>query len=165
MRKELYHILVFVFVVFLQVFIFNNIEIAGLINPYIYIYAILILPVKFNQLVLLLLAFGLGGMMDLFSNTLGIHMFATTFSAFLRPYVLKLFTTQDDIDKPAPTMQYLGVSTFVRYITVIVFVHHVTLFLMEAFSFAGMHFILLKAFVSSFISILLILVVEKLFSK
>ena len=74
--------------VLLQVLLFNNIELAGLINPYFYVYIILIMPLSLNVSIQLLIAFFAGLIIDVFSNTWGMHAAATTLVAFIRPYLL-----------------------------------------------------------------------------
>ena len=83
--------------VMLQVLLFNNIELGGLINPYFYIYLVLIMPLSLNLSVQLLLAFVAGLIVDIFSNTWGMHAAATTLVAFVRPYLLKLLVSQEEI--------------------------------------------------------------------
>ncbi len=165
MQNKLYNIIVFTVVAFLQIFIFNNIELGRFINIYFYIYAILIFPLKTNNIVLMLLAFILGGTIDLFSNTFGIHTFATTFIAFVRPYLLKLMTTQDDIDKPALTIKHLGLSLFLRYMTILVTSHYFLLFLLETYSFDNIFHLLLKTVFSSLATVLLITLTDRIISK
>ena len=82
----------FILLVFLQVFILNNIQFSGYINPYIYVLFILILPFEIPSWFLIIIAFFLGLTIDLFSHTVGMHSSATVFMAFLRPYVLKIIS-------------------------------------------------------------------------
>ena len=74
-------------VVLLQVFIINNIEISSMINPYFYVIFILLLPFETPGWILLMSAFSLGLVVDLFMNTPGLHAASCVFMAFLRPYL------------------------------------------------------------------------------
>ena len=131
--------------VILQVLLFNNIQIAGVIN----------------RISLILAGFILGLVVDVFSNTWGIHAMATTLIAFLRPYVLNLFFTQEEMDRVMPRFRLMG-GNYINYIVSLVFNHHLVLFFLEAFSFSCFWLVLLKVFVSSLITILLILMLEKI---
>ena len=81
--------------VLIQVLALNNIQFLGFLNPYIYILFILSLPVKLPNWITLLLAFVLGLTIDAFSNTMGMHAFATVLVAFLRGGIINLFISID----------------------------------------------------------------------
>ncbi len=91
MLTVLQNILSFVLLVLFQVLALNNIQFLGFINPYIYILFIIALPVKTPRWLSLILAFILGLTLDIFSNTLGMHAFATVLIAFLRNGIINLF--------------------------------------------------------------------------
>ena len=142
--------------VMLQVLLFNNIELGGLINPYFYIYLVLIMPVSLNLSVQLLLAFVAGLIVDIFSNTWGMHAAATTLVAFVRPYLLK---------KQVLSLSSMRLASYIKYAVAIVLIHHITLFFLEAFSFAAFGFTILKAICSSIVTLLLIFIVERVRKK
>lgn len=155
----------FIILVLVQVLVLNNIQFLGYINPYLYILFILVLPVRMPRWATLLLAFGLGLTIDIFSNTGGMHAFATVLVTFLRTGVIKLFTSIDEGNNPTPSFYTFGVSAFVKYVVVIVCIHHATLFLLEAFSFAHFWIILIKTILSSIVTILMILGIQSLTKK
>ena len=70
------HSVRFVFLVLLQVLILNNIQLNGFINPYLYILFIIMLPFEIPVWLLMLLAFVMGISIDMFLNTMGIHVCA-----------------------------------------------------------------------------------------
>ena len=90
MPTVLQNIFRFILLVLFQVLVLNNIQFLGYINPYLYILFILSLPVQMPRWFLLVLAFILGLSIDIFSNTLGMHAFATVFVAFFREGIIKL---------------------------------------------------------------------------
>lgn len=149
----------FVGLVLLQVLLFNNLHIAGVINPFLYVYLIIALPIQMNRMLLLMIGFVLGLVIDVFSNTWGIHAMATTLIAYLRPYVFVLVSTQEELDRVIPRYRTMGVN-YLKYIVVMVLVHHLMLFALEAFSFRYFWFVLLKALVSSVITLILVLTLE-----
>ena len=83
MVSALQNILRFIFLILIQVFLLDNIQFMGYINPMIYVLFILLLPVRFPRWALLISAFAMGLIIDVFSNTAGMHTFALVFAAFL----------------------------------------------------------------------------------
>lgn len=150
----------FVGLVLFQVLLLNHIEIAGVINPFLYIYFIIALPIHTNRISLIFTGFFLGLVVDMFSNTWGIHAMGTTLVAFLRPYIFRIVATQEELDKVMPRFRTMG-ANYVKYIVMMVFVHHLSLFSLEAFSFEYFGVVLLKTLVSLLITIVLIFILEK----
>jgi len=102
---------------------------------------------------------------DIFSNTPGMHASATVFMSFLRPYVLRIFAPRDDYQPGTiPTMEYYGASWFIRYAIILVFAHHLFLFFVEVFSITHFFSTFLRIITSSFFTIILILITQ-LFSR
>lgn len=157
MLAVIQNILSFIILVLIQVLALNNIQFLGFINPYIYILFILSLPVKFPRWLSLILAFILGLSIDIFSNTIGIHTFATVLIAFFRNGIIKLFTSIEEGSNPVPSFYSFGVGSYIKYVVFMVLLHHSTLFLLEAFSFNNFWMTVLRILFSSFITILLIL--------
>ena len=106
------------------------------------------------------MGFVLGLVIDVFSNTWGIHAMATTLIAFLRPYIFSLVLTQEELDRVMPRFRAMG-ANYLKYIVLMVFIHHLLLFSLEAFTFKYYWIVLLKTLVSALITILLILTLEK----
>lgn len=159
------HIFSFVLLVLIQVLVLNNIQFLGYINPYIYILFLLSLPVQVPRWAVLILAFLLGMSIDVFSNTPGMHSFATVLIAFFKDGVIKLFTSIEEGNNPSPSFHTLGVSAYMKYLITMVIIHHTTLFVLESFSFSNIWIILGKTLLSSFITILLIAGIQSLKSN
>ncbi len=140
----------FVLLVFLQLFLFNNIQISGFINPYVYVLFILLLPYETPGWALLIIGFFSGLVIDTFMNTYGMHSSATLFMAFMRPHILNLLTDRVDFDnKGRPSMAVNGVSWFLRYTIILVLAHHLFLFFVEAFSFTNFFLTVLRIILST----------------
>ena len=165
MLVALQNIFRFILLIVLQIFLLDNIQFLGYITPMIYVLFILSLPVRFPRSLLLLLAFAMGLIIDIFSNTLGIHAFATVFVAFVRNPVINIFTSIDEGNNPTPSFHSFGVGAYVRYVITIVLLHHTTLFLLEAFSLMNVVFLVPKILISSAVTILLILATQSLKSR
>ncbi len=146
-----------VLLVLVQVLLLNHVQISGFVNPYIYILFILSLPFSTPKYLLLILGFLLGLNIDIFSNTLGIHAAATTFVAFIRPFVISLISSRDVLElNQEPSISELGFSWVFRYTVILVLAHHIFLFYIEVFTFHGFLYTLLRVILSSIFTIILI---------
>jgi rod shape-determining protein MreD len=151
----------FILLVLLQVLIFNNIRFLGYVNPLLYIWFIISLPTTVNRSVTLLLAFLLGAVIDIFSNTPGMYAFATVFVAFFRHDLLQLFVPRDMHSDYEPSVKVLGLLVFFKYTVCMVLLLHLLLFTIEAFSFENYWLVLYKTGVNSTITLLLVLSTQK----
>ncbi len=160
------YILSFVLLVFLQVFILNNIQFSGYINPYIYVLLILVVPFETPKWFLLIIAFALGLTIDLFSSTVGMHSSATVVMAFFRPYVLKIISPRDGYESETlPQLRYYGASWFIRYSVILVLIHHLFLFYIEVFRFTYFFATFARAILSSIFTIILVLISQYFYRK
>jgi rod shape-determining protein MreD len=152
-------IVIFIVMVLLQVFILNNIQISSLINPYMYVLFILLLPFETPKWVLLTSAFLLGLSVDTFSHTMGMHAAASTFMAFLRPSVLKVFSPRDGYESSTlPRIEYYGFAWFAQYVVILVSAHHFVLFYIEMFRLSDFFFTFFRVFLSTIFSSFLIVI-------
>ena len=152
------YVIMFFVLVLVQVLILNNIQFSGLVNPYIYILFILLLPFTIPGYLLLGICFVLGISIDIFGNTPGIHAGATVLLGFLRPWIAQLVSSRELIEKGnTPSMTQLGFASFIKYTVISVLIHHLFLFFAEAFSFGDFFETLLRWILSSIFSIIIIL--------
>jgi hypothetical protein len=149
MNKTALQIIRFVALVLLQVLVINHIRLGGYVHPNVYIIFIMLLPINIPGWQLLLLGFGLGMSVDLFTGTPGLHAGATTLMAFCRPYIIKLVSgTQKFENIHEPNLNQLDGMWFFRYVLLMVLVHHFWLFLIESFSFRLIGQVLLRTLLS-----------------
>jgi len=150
--------IMFIALMVFQLLVLNNIRLGGYINPYIYILFIMLLPFETPGWILLVLGFLTGLTMDAFLGTLGMHSSATLLIAFLRPYVLSNISTRDNTDKKGrPVLSLNDLGWFVKYTLIMVVVHHLALFYIEAFTFTHFFATLLRIILSSIITSMFIL--------
>lgn len=160
------YVLILIGLILLQVLLFNHIQFSGLINPYIYILFILLLPFETPKYLLLLLGFLLGLLIDIFCNTPGIHASATTFMAFLRPTVISLISSRDTLESNSPPrLKQMGPAWFIKYTVILVLIHHLVLFYVEVFTLKDFIFTLFRSLLSSFFTIILIILSQFLIYK
>jgi len=129
------HIIRFVFLVLLQVLILNNINFMGLINPYPYIWFILLLPIDLSKWKTLIYSFFIGLAIDIFEDTGGMHAAASLVVGFFRGTMLRFsfgisYDFQNLKFSKTPFLQRLS------YIFISVLIHHFIFFMMEYFSFS-----------------------------
>jgi len=164
MNKTALQIIRFVVLVLLQVLVVNHIRLGGYVHPYIYLIFILLLPINIQNWQLLLLGFGLGLSVDLFTGTPGLHAGATTLMAFCRPRIIKLISGTLKFDNIyEPNLNQLDGMWFLRYVFCMVFIHHFMLFLMESFSFHLFGQVLLRILLSVPVSMFLIMMILYIF--
>jgi len=153
--------LIAIVLILLQVLLFNNIQFSGYINPYVYIMIILLLPSVIPPWALLLVAFFTGLTVDLFSGSPGMHTSATLVAGFSRPYILRFISPRDGYESGSElSMEVYGFRWFMIYTSIVVLVHHLTLFYIEVFRFADFFRTLLRALLSSAFTIGFILLIE-----
>lgn len=158
------HFLRFVFLVFFQIFILNNIEVSGYINPYFYILFVLLLPVDTDKWLLLISAFMLGLFIDIFSDTAGMHAAATTLAAFTRPGIINMITQKQELDTGTePSGKEFGLRNFLTYSFLITSIHHISLFYIEVFRFSEFFSTLYRAVLSIIFTMILIIITNYLF--
>ena len=128
------NILRFILVAVLQVLIFNNIQFSGYINPNFYILFILLLPIKTPAWLTMTSAFLLGSIIDIFSQSPGLHASASVLIAFVRPFIISLIKTNSEI-KPdsTPNISNMGFRWFITYSAMLIFLHHTIYFFLEIF--------------------------------
>ncbi|MCQ2329807.1 MAG: rod shape-determining protein MreD [Paludibacteraceae bacterium] len=151
----------FIVLIALQVLFFNHVQISYFINPFPYIFLIVVFPNKFSRIELMLVGFCMGLLIDVLSGTYGIHTIATTFIAYLKPSLLKITAMPEILDKYAPRLKNMDWA-FAWYAGLVAFVHHFVLFSLESFDFSLILWVLLKTIISTILSLAIILLMDKL---
>lgn len=165
MIRFINHLIWFVGLIALQVFVLDNVHFLGLFLPLIYVYALLRWPSDMSPNLTIILGFFLGLTVDVLSNTPGMHASATTLIAVLRYPVLRLFVSKEDLGSRDVNEKSLGIGAFWKYAILLVLVHHTVLFLLESFSFMNWLLLLVKIPACSLITLLFIFALERINSK
>jgi hypothetical protein len=149
-----------------QVLILINVEInTSYVNLYIYPLFLLLLPIKIQKNLLLVIAFFLGIAVDMFYDTSGIHAATCVFIGYIRSGVLTVIEPRGGYEaNQAPTKRSFGTGWFFQYVGILLFIHLFLIFLLEAFSFAGFGFTILKTGLSFILSMLLVTIYTYLFN-
>ena len=143
------NIIRFIFLVLVQGLILNSINLGGLINPYLYILILLMLPVEMPPWALMIVGLITGICVDAFSNTLGMHASASVFICFCRPFVLKLMSPREGYEfTGALHLQRMGFLWFLTYAGAMILLHHLWLYNVEVLRPSELLNILLKTLAS-----------------
>ena len=157
------NILRFVFLVLVQIAIFNNSNFLGYINPYPYVLFIILFPIGDNKALLLALSFLLGISIDMFCNSGGMHAASCVTIAYLRPWILQsIFGLAYEYNAVKVVKAAFGQRLL--YTTILVFSHHLLLFFLESFNFSDIIYILKKTLFSGAFTVLLCIILITLFS-
>jgi len=148
----------FIILLSLQVIVFNNINLFGFISPFPYILFIILYPVNGNKSGLLVTSFLLGIILDMFSNSGGIHTTACLFLAYFRPFIFKFAF---GVSYEYQTIKLNDTLTPERFsfLLVAVVLHHLVLFIFEAFQFSLLWDILIRTLLSSSITLVICIII------
>ena len=153
-----------VLLVVLQVVLFNNLTLFDISRPFPYILAILYLPIRMPRWQGVLLAFALGYIVDIFNYSYGIHASACLFMYFLRDFYLHtILSVTEESAGEEPHLSTLGTSTFLLYVSGMVFIHHLTIVSLDILSISRILIILVNSMVNTVFTLLLIMIIEIIF--
>ena len=160
------HTIRFIFFIFLQVLVLNNIQFSGYVNPYLYVFIILMLPFATPVWMVMLISLTAGLLIDMFQDTMGMHAAACVMMGYSRSFILKLFSPRDGYDSSTePTLHYLGASWYLSYSLLLVFIHHFVFFFIEAFSGDAIWFTLARIGLSLVFTMVLIFISQMMIYK
>ena len=132
------NIVLLIILIPIQVLLLDQINFGGSVNPYLYVLFILLLPFETPGWLMLMLAFLLGLIVDLFSGTVGMHAASTVLLAFFRPFVVRRISAHREFETGMKiTIFETGFKWFFLYTFLLVLVHHIALFYIEVFRFSG----------------------------
>ena len=132
MNNIIYNLILGTCLILMQSLFLNNINFLEYLNPFVYLYFIIYYPIKNNRLVFIILAFIYGLLIDLFSDTHGIHAASTLCIAYFRPYLLKLFFGMA-YEHQVVKFNSLELKQNIFYLFSMIIIHHIILFSLEIF--------------------------------
>lgn len=150
----------------LQALVFRNFVVFGTGFCFIYLLALLMLPVELSAMAAMLIGFCAGLFIDLFYHTLGVHAAAAVFFMLLRAIWLKANAPRSGFEMNAlPTISSYGFLWYVGYSLPLILIYAISVFIIEAggFNFAGLS--LLKGLITAFISLIFIVFTQYFFFK
>jgi hypothetical protein len=131
--------------VLLHIFVARHLVLFNYSFCFIYVGAILFLPIEINPTALLVIGFLTGVVIDSFDNTLGLHAVATVLIAYLRPIIIRYQLGQKLTEgRLQLSVRELGLPAFLSFAILLIFIHHTSLFLVEAGSVSLLPYTFLK---------------------
>jgi len=147
----------YILVMLLQVLLFDQLQLWGACHPYIYLLCLLMMPITLPPIADMLIGAGIGLVMDMFCNSLGVHTASCISIMFIRPYLLGVILNDKDRLNEQVSLRSIGMEAFIKYVVILVLVHHLTVFSLAAWSWYHIGFVLLETLVSSAITIFVII--------
>ena len=147
----------YIVVMLLQVLLFNQLQLWGACHPYIYVLCLLMMPITLSHSASMLIGAIVGLIMDVFCNSLGVHMAACILLMFIRPYLIGLIVNDKDRLNEQISLRAIGMEALIKYVVILVLIHHLAVFMLAAWSWLHFGFVLLETVVSSMITIIIII--------
>jgi len=120
-------------IILLQILIFGQIEVFG-IHPMVYPLFIFLLPFSIRIVSLLFIAFFSGLLIDIFSNTGGLHTSSLLIFALIRPLIFHIFRPRDGYEQfKEGSIYQLGNMWFFYCFGILIIFHHTWFFFLEVF--------------------------------
>ena len=147
----------YIVVMLLQVLLFNQLQLWGVCHPYIYVLCLLMMPITLPHSMDMIIGAALGIVMDIFCNSLGVHTAACILLMFIRPYLIGALVNDKDRLNEQLNIRTLGLEAMVKYVVILVLIHHFTVFMLAAWSWSHFLFVLIETAASSLLTVLIIL--------
>jgi len=147
----------YIVVMLLQVLLFDQLQLLGVCHPYIYVLCLLMMPITLPHSADMIIGAAVGIVMDIFCNSLGVHMAACILLMFLRPYILGTIVSDKDRLNEQINLRAIGMEALIKYVVILVVIHHLTVFMLAAWSWSHIGFVLIETVVSSFITGLIVI--------
>ncbi|MBB6326206.1 hypothetical protein FHS59_001834 [Algoriphagus iocasae] len=149
-----------------QILFLKNLALFGIAFCFVYLVGILSIPLQIRAVPLLLISFGIGLIIDVFYDTLGLNAAAATFLAFLRPYWLKILRPNGGYDDSTqPTLQEMGIGWFISYSLPLIFAFCLIFFIADQWGTGTFIGVVNKSLFSSIFTLVLAIIVQLLFFK
>lgn len=158
----------FIFIFLFQILICVRIDLTygnfNYIHLIVYPLAIIMLPLKTPKALVLVIAFFYGLLIDNFYNSPGVHAAAMVFTAYIKGLILKFLEpfegySADDY----PTVRKMGLTWYMSFVSILLFIHCFFYFSVEAFSFIYFFDIIMNTIFSFIPSFSIILLIQLIF--
>ena len=164
---ELKNIIWFFGLIFIQIFFLDALDFgtySSFFSPIIITFFILKQRLNTTVLQLLIAAFFLGLITDVFRNTLGLNTSILLIITFLKPTFLYAISSKEDIEKDVDLNIFnLGVFRFLLFFSISIFTYHLLFFILEQFSFYNFLTLLFRALINTFSALLFLVFLQYIF--
>ena len=157
--SSLYSILWLILSVVLQTLLFNHLQLFGGVIM-VYLIVLIKMPVETNRNLQILAGFLCGLVVDIFSNTLGMHALTAVTVMWLRMPILHLYINSEDVKAGIPGNLLMGMQSYIRYALTILAIHCILLYFIESFTLFHIVATIVKALISLLLTFLAVLTLE-----
>ena len=158
------YILLALAIILAQVLVLNHVAFQTYVNPYLYVFLIYMLPFNTNKTLTLAIAFVVGFMVDVFSDTAGWHAGASVLAMFTRNVMINITKPLEGHEEGDGISVFsLGLSNYLIFTGIIVGIHHFYLFFIESFKWSSLFPSLLKGLFSSVFTLILMISFQYIF--
>ena len=168
--ESIKHIIRAVLILLVQVLVLKRI---GLSNSWIWLHGnifiypiiVLLLPFRLSRHYVIVIGFLLGLLIDMFYDTIGVHAFALTATAYARGLLLSYLEPRGGYQlSMSPTQYSMGLNWLMTYTSLSIVIHTFLFFTAEIFTFVYIGQILLNSLVTFFLSMAVIMGYHLLFN-
>ena len=163
-RELLKNISFYTIILALQLLVFNQFKIFGIITPFIYLIIFIHYKISYNKTFLLLLGFLIGFIVDLSMQTYGCHTFSTITICYLRSRIEK---SSFGINANLPLAMIKGtpLSSRVSFFLSLIAIHSIVYFSFIFFNISLLSTIFLYAFINSIATFIIVWIISRLISN
>ena len=163
-RNNLLSVFQFIFLLFLQVFLLNNINLFGFINPNLYLLFLIVYRFDGNPSLLIFLGFFMGLLLDLLTQGSGAHTISALTIAFIRPIIIRTsFGVNYDI--PMGMIEGTQLNQRIIYLLFMISIHHLLLYIIIYLSLDSILIILKNTLFTSFFTFVMVYISLGLFRR
>ncbi|PDH48278.1 MAG: hypothetical protein CND37_03825 [Bacteroidetes bacterium MED-G20] len=164
---ELKNIIWFFGLIFIQIFFVDALDFgtySSFFSPVIITFFILKQRLNTTVFQLLIAAFFLGIITDVFRNTLGLNTSILLIITFLKPTFLYAISSKEDIEKDVDLNLFnIGVFRFLLFFGISIFTYHLLFFLLEQFSFNNFLILLFRAIINTLSALIFLIFLQYIF--
>lgn len=159
-------IIAFVLYTLLQIIFGRNMILGNYAFCFPYLAFLLAIPFDMSRGGYMVLAFFTGLVVDIAYNTVGFHAASCVLLAYSRSFFMNIIKPSGGYEADMkPTLSVMGFPWFVSYSFLLVFVHHLSFFLIEASNLALIGASLLKTLASTLFTFVVVLILQAFYAE
>ena len=148
----------------IQFFLLSEVTLFGAAQAWVYIAVIITMPANIPRIQLLFIALFYGFLVDIFSNTLGMHAACAVLVAFSKDFFLKIFASQipssSNSDGETLTIRTNGLPWFLMYAGSLVFIYQVAFYFIDSAGFSWLLFTAKKILLSTLFTLTVMVILQ-----
>ena len=163
-RELLKNISFYTIILALQLLVFNQFKLFGIITPFIYLIIFIHYKISYNKTFLLLLGFLIGFIVDLSMQTYGCHTFSTITICYLRSRIEKS-SFGINANLPLAMLKGTPISSRVSFFLSLIAIHSIIYYSFIFFNISLLSTIFLYAFINSIATFIIVWIISRLISN